>query len=195
MRHYRTGKASQLLDISKPTLIRKIKSGEIKAYRVGREYRIPESEIKRLFEGKTLDKVVIYARVSSRDQKEDLERQVKYLGYQVVKILTDILSGLNGNRRGLKQLFKLVEGGEVGKVAITYRDRLTRFGFKYLEQYFNSHGVEIEVIFDDEEKAPEKELVGDLLAIVTSFAGKLYGMQSHKKKRLVEVVKNALRDY
>jgi len=200
MRLYRTGKASQLLGISKPTLIRKIKSGEIKAYRVGREYRIPESEIKRLLRGKTLDKVVIYARVSSRDQKEDLERQVEYLknycsskGYQVVKILTDISSGLNENRRGLKQLFKLVEGGEVGKVVITYRDRLTRFGFKYLEQYFNSHGVEIEVIFDDE-KTPEKELVEDLLAIVTSFAGKLYGARSHKKKRLVEAVKNALRD-
>ena len=200
MRLYRTGKASQLLGISKPTLIRKIKSGEIKAYRVGREYRIPESEIKRLLEGKTLDKVVIYARVSSRDQKEDLERQVEYLknycsskGYQVVKILTDISSGLNENRRGLKQLFKLVEGGEVGKVVITYRDRLTRFGFKTLEQYFNSHGVEIEVIFD-EEKTPEKELVEDLLAIVTSFAGKLYGARSHKKKRLIEAVKNALRD-
>ena len=201
MRLYRTGKASQLLGISKPTLIRKIKSGEIKAYRVGREYRIPESEIKRLLEGKTLDKVVIYARVSSRDQKEDLERQVEYLknycstkGYHVTKILTDISSGLNENRRGLKQLFKLVEGGEVTKVVITYKDRLTRFGFKYLEQYFNSHGVEIEVIFDDEEKTPEKELVEDLLAIVTSFAGKLYGMRSHKKKRLVEAVKNALRD-
>ena len=200
MRLYRTGKASQLLGISKPTLIRKIKSGEIKAYRVGREYRIPESEIKRLLEGKTLDKVVIYARVSSRDQKEDLERQVEYLknycsskGYHVTKILTDISSGLNENRRGLKQLFKLVESGEVGKVVITYKDRLTRFGFKYLEQYFNSHGVEIEVIFDDE-KTPEKELVEDLLAIVTSFGGKLYGARSHKKKRLVEAVKNALRN-
>ena len=78
---------------------------------------------------------------------------------------------------------------------ITYRDRLTRFGFRYLEQYFSSHGVEIEVIFDDESKTPEKELVEDLLSIVTSFAGKLYGMRSHKKKRLVEAVKNALRDY
>ncbi|NJE60754.1 IS607 family transposase [Thermococcus sp. 21S7] len=201
MRLYRTGKASQLLGISKPTLIRKIKSGEIKAYRVGKEYRVPESEIKRILEGKIPDKVVIYARVSSRDQKEDLERQVEYLknysssrGYQVAKILTDISSGLNENRRGLKQLFKLVESGEVTKVIITYRDRLTRFGFKYLEQYFNSHGVEIEVIFDDEEKTPEKELVEDLLAIITSFAGKLYGARSRKKKRLVEAVKNALRD-
>ncbi|WP_456366280.1 IS607 family transposase [Thermococcus sp.] len=201
MRLYRTGEVAKKLGVSKMTVLRWIKSGKLKAHRIGKEYRVPESEIKRLLEGKIPDKVVVYARVSSRDQKEDLERQVEYLknycsskGYQVAKILTDISSGLNENRRGLRQLFQLVESGEITKVVITYRDRLTRFGFKYLEQYFNSHGVEIEVIFDDEDKTPEKELVEDLLAIVTSFAGKLYGMRSHKKKRLVEAVKNALRD-
>jgi len=201
MRLYRTGEVAKRLGVSTMTVRRWIKAGKIKAYQIGREFRIPESEVLRLLEGKLPDKVVIYARVSNRDQKEDLERQVEYLknycsskGYQVVKILTDISSGLNENRKGLKNLFKLVESGEITKVVITYRDRLTRFGFKYLEQYFNSHGVEIEVIFDDEGKTPEKELVEDLLAIVTSFAGKLYGMRSHKKKRLVEAVKNALRD-
>ena len=201
MKLYRTGEVAKKLGVSKMTVLRWIKAGKLKAHRIGKEYRVPESEIKRILEGKIPDKVVIYARVSSRDQKEDLERQVEYLknycsskGYQVAKIITDISSGLNENRRGLKQLFKLVESGEVTKVIITYRDRLTRFGFKYLEQYFNSHGVEIEVIFDDEEKTPEKELVEDLLAIVTSFAGKLYGARSRKKKRLVEAVKNALRD-
>ena len=200
MKLYRTGEVAKKLGVSKMTVLRWIKAGKLKAHRIGKEYRVPESEIKRILEGKIPDKVVIYARVSSRDQKEDLERQVEYLknycsskGYQVAKILTDISSGLNENRKGLKQLFKLVESGEVTKVVITYKDRLTRFGFKYLEQYFNSHGVEIEAIFDDE-VAIEKELVEDLLAIVTSFAGKLYGMRSHKKKRLVEAVKNALRD-
>jgi len=201
MRLYRTGEVAKRLGVSTMTVRRWIKAGKIKAYQIGREFRIPESEVLRLLEGKLPDKVVIYARVSSRDQKEDLERQVEYLknycsskGYQVVKILTDISSGLNESRKGLKNLFKLVESGEITKVVITYRDRLTRFGFKYLEQYFNSHGVEIEVIFDDEGKTPEKELVEDLLAIVTSFAGKLYGARSHKKKRLVEAVKNALRE-
>ncbi len=201
MKLYRTGEAAKKLGVSKMTVLRWIKAGKLKAHKISKEYRVPESEIKRILEGKIPDKVVIYARVSSRDQKEDLERQVEYLknyssskGYQVAKIITDISSGLNENRKGLKQLFKLVESGEVTRVIITYRDRLTRFGFKYLEQYFNSHGVEIEVIFDDEEKTPEKELVEDLLAIVTSFAGKLYGTRSRRKKRLVEAVKNALRD-
>lgn len=200
VRLYRTGEAAKRLGVSKMTVLRWIKSGKLKAHRIGREYRVPESEIIRLLEGKLPDKVVIYARVSSRDQKGDLERQVEYLkkycaskGYQVAKILTDISSGLNENRRGLKKLFRLVENGEITKVVITYKDRLTRFGFKYLEQYFNSHGVEIEIIFD-EERTPEKELVEDLLSIVTSFAGKLYGMRSYKKKRLIEAVKNVLRD-
>ena len=201
MRLYRTGEAAKRLGVTKMTVLRWIKAGKIKAYKVGREHRIPESEIKRILEGKVPDEVVIYARVSSRDQKEDLERQVEYLkgycttkGYKVARILTDIASGLNEDRKGLRQLFRLVESGEITKVVITCRDRLTRFGFRYLEQYFSSHGVEIEVIFDDESKTPEKELVEDLLSIVTSFAGKLYGIRSHKKKRLVEAVKNALRN-
>ena len=201
MRLYRTGEAAKRLGVTRMTVLRWIKAGKIKAYKVGREHRIPESEIKRILEGKVPDEVVIYARVSSRDQKEDLERQVEYLkgycttkGYKVARIITDIASGLNEDRKGLRQLFRLVESGEITKVVITCRDRLTRFGFRYLEQYFSSHGVEIEVIFDDESKTPEKELVEDLLSIVTSFAGKLYGMRSHKKKRLVEAVKNALRN-
>ena len=83
-----------------------------------------------------------------------------------------------------------MEGEKVGRVIITYRDRLTRFGFGYLKRYFISYGVEIDVIFDDKKKSPEKEHVEDLLSIVTSFAGKLYGMRSHRKKRLVETIKD-----
>ncbi len=97
MRLYRTAKAAPLpLGMSTPMLIRKIiKSGEIKAYRVGKECRIPKSEIIRLLEGNTLDKVVIHARVSSRDLKEDVERPVESLktsgsanGFHGIKILT-----------------------------------------------------------------------------------------------------------
>ncbi|MFA4661854.1 IS607 family transposase [Pyrococcus kukulkanii] len=195
---------AEILGVSFITIKRWIYSGKIKAVKLPTgKWRIPESEVKRILGERQPEEVraVIYARVSSRDQKEDLERQVEYLknycsskGYQVVKIITDISSGLNESRRGLKQLFDLVEGGEVTKVVITYRDRLTRFGFKYLEQYFNSHGVDIEVIFDDEEKTPEKELVEDLLAIVNSFAGKLYGVRSRKKKRLVQGFKQLLKE-
>jgi len=79
MRLYRTGEVAKKLGVSTMTVRRWIKVGKIKAYRIGKEFRIPESEVLRLLEGKIPDKVVIYARVSSRDQKEGLERQIEYL--------------------------------------------------------------------------------------------------------------------
>ena len=109
-------------------------------------------------------------------------------------ILTDIASGLNEKRRGLRKLFDYVVKGKVNVVAISYKDRLTRFGFKYLEEFFSSHGVRIEVVFGEEPKGLQQELIEDLIAIVTSFAGRLYGMGSRKKKKAVESVKRAIRD-
>ena len=103
-------------------------------------------------------------------------------------------SGLNEKRRGLKKLFEYVVNGKVDVVVISYKDRLTRFGFRYIEEFFGSHGVRIEVVFGDEPKDLQQELIEDLIAIVTSFAGRLYGMRSHKKKKVVETVKQAIRD-
>ncbi|MHA1606956.1 MAG: IS607 family transposase [Candidatus Freyarchaeota archaeon] len=113
MRLYRTGKAAEMLGVHKVTVIRWIKQGRIKAVRIGKEYRVPEDEIKRLLKGKATSTAVIYARVSSSDQRSDLERQVEYLkeycsarGYNVVDILTDVASGLSEKRRGLEKLFE-----------------------------------------------------------------------------------------
>jgi len=200
MKLYRTGKVAEILGVNRVTVIRWIKQGRIKAVIVGREYRIPEDEVKRMLKGKVANTVVIYARVSSLDQKSDLERQVEYLkeycsakGYNVVDVLTDVASGLNEKRRGLKKLFEYVVNGKVDVVVVSYKDRLTRFGFKYLEEFFNSHGVRIEVVFEEGPRL-QQELIEDLIAIVTSFAGRLYGMRSHKKKKVVEIVKQAIRD-
>jgi len=201
MKLYRTGKAAKMLGVHKVTVIRWIKEGKIRAMRIGKEFRVPEDELKRLLGGKTRSTAVIYARVSSLDQKSDLERQIEYLkeycsakGYNTVDILTDIASGLNEKRKGLRKLFDYVVNGKVNVVAISYKDRLTRFGFKYLEEFFSSHGVRIEVVFGEEPKGLQQELIEDLIAIVTSFAGRLYGMRSHKKKKVVESVKQAIRD-
>lgn len=198
----RSGLAAKRLGISRMTVWRWIRSGKLRAVRVGREYRIPESEIERLLGLRPeMGRAAIYARVSSLDQRSDLDRQVEYLreysaskGYQVVETLTDVASGLNEKRRGLKGLFKLVEDKAIDVVVITYRDRLTRFGYGYLEELLNSHGVRIEVIFDEEPRDMNRELVEDLIAIVTSFAGRLYGMRSHKKRRVVRAVEQAIRD-
>jgi len=194
----------RLLGVSYVTLRRWIKEGKIKAVQtLGGKYRIPESEVKRLLSGVEIKEVraVIYARVSSSDQKKDLERQIEYLiqycsakGYKVVNVLSDIASGLKANRRGLLRLFNYVVNREVDVVVITYKDRITRFGFEYLEYFFKQYGVRIEVIYGEEPKDTYQELVEDLLAIVTSFAGKLYGMRSHKKKRLVQGFRQLLQE-
>jgi len=85
----------------------------------------------------------------------------------------------------LLKLFKLIEGRSVDVVLITYKDRLTRFGFEYIEEFFSTMGVKIEVVFGEEPKDVTQELVEDLISIVTSFAGKIYGMRSRKKTVLV----------
>jgi len=146
-------------------------------------------------------RAVIYARVSSSDQKSDLERQVEYLTqycsskeYRVVDVLSDVASGLKTDRRGLLKLFNYVINRQVDVVVVTYRDRLTRFGFEYLDHFFNQYGVRVEVVFGEEPKNAYQELVEDLIEIVTSFAGKLYGMRSHKEKRLVDGFKKLLEE-
>jgi len=138
MKLYRTGKVAEILGVNRVTVIRWIKQGKIKAMRIGKEFRIPEDEVKRLLKGKVANTAVIYARISSSDQKSDLQKQVEYLkqycsakGYNVVDILTDVASGLNEKRKGLKKLFEYVVNGKVDVVIISYKDRLTRFGFKY----------------------------------------------------------------
>lgn len=133
---------------------------------------------------------VLYCRVSSHDQKEkgDLDRQISYLVKNVEDlkkplILSEVGSGLNDKRKNLQKLIKMVMNDEVNRVIITYKDRLTRFGYNMLETVFNEKGVKIIVIKDlEKEKSIEKELVEDMLSIIASFSGKLYGMRSRKER-------------
>jgi len=195
----------QRLGISYSTLSRWVREGRIRAIRTaGGKFRVPESEVRRIAEGLPVSKetrAVIYARVSSSDQKGDLERQVQYLteycaskGYRVIDVLSDVASGLKTDRRGLLKLFDYAVNKQVDVVIVTYRDRLTRFGFEYLEYLFRQYGVRVEVVFGEEPKDSHQELVEDLIEIVTSFAGKLYGMRSHRKRRLVDGFKKLLEE-
>ena len=92
------------------------------------------------------------------------------------------------------KLFNYVVNKKIDVVVVTYKDRLTRFGFEYLEYFFNQFDVKIEVVYGEEPKDAYQELVEDLLAIITSFAGKLYGMRSHRKKKLVQGFKKLLEE-
>ena len=200
-KYLRVGKAAEELGLHPITIRRWIKTGKIQAVRVGIEARIPRAEIERLL-GQTDERLlVLYARVSGHDQRPDLDRQIGRLqawakaerpGHEML-VLADIGSGLGATRKRLQQLLKLVCEDRVAEVVITSGDRLTRFGTEYLEALFSSFGVALTILDPDEEKTPEQELVEDLLSIIASFAGKLYGMRSQKQKALLECAQNVLR--
>ena len=199
-RLYTMKEASKLLGVTVRTIQRWDKQGKIKCVRtVGGKRRIPESEIKRILGIHEERKIIGYARVSSRTQKDDLERQIKLIknfakekGWEI-EILKDVGSGLKEDRRNFKKLLKMVINKEVSKVVVAYPDRLTRFGFKIIEEFFKSYGTEI-VVINKKEKTPQEELIEDLITIISYFAGKLYGMRSHKYKKVVEGAKKLIQD-
>jgi predicted site-specific integrase-resolvase len=141
----------------------------------------------------------VYCRVSSHEQKAkgDLNRQVAVAtlhcaraGFGKPVVFTDVGSGLNATRPGLARLCKQVEAGQVRTVVVSFKDRLTRFGFEYLRRYFASHGASIIVARQPATRSMQDELVEDLIAIVTSFSGRVHGMRgSHGKHVTGSIVK------
>ncbi|MDR2649127.1 MAG: IS607 family transposase [Clostridiales bacterium] len=148
--------------------------------------------------GKTSDmqKLTIgYCRVSTPSQKGDLENQVIYVksymiakGYQF-EIIEDIGSGVDYNKKGLKQLIDKINNQEISRIVMLYKDRLIRFGFDLIEYICHINGVELEII-DHTEKVKDEELRDDLIQIITVFANRLYGQRSKKTKRLIDEIKN-----
>ena len=137
--------------------------------------------------------VCIYARVSTPKQKNDLDNQVDFLrkylisnGINPEKVYTDIASGMNEDRRGLTDMINDIIEGKVSKVVISHKDRLTRFGFGYLEKVFSKYNVEIEVVNLEDEKSFQEELTEDLIAIIHHFSMKFYGKRKNKCKALEE---------
>ncbi len=198
---YKPSEVAELLNYNKVTIIRWIHAGKIKAIKIGRDYRIPEEEVQKLLSKKReTTRAVLYARVSGRDQKKDLETQLKTLeqyaiskGYQIVEEVKEIASGLNENRKGLKKLINLTKNSEYDALLITYPDRLTRLGFKYLEELFSAYNVRIETFFK-KDKTPREELVEDLITIISHFAGRLYGLRSHKNRKFVQGFKKLIEE-
>ena len=99
------------------------------------------------------------------------------------KIYKDKASGLNEKRRGLQSLIKQVQLGNISTVYITQKDRLTRFGYSYLESMFNYHGVSIIILHPEEEKALEKELLDDFMSLIASFSGKYYRVRGYENQK------------
>jgi predicted site-specific integrase-resolvase len=144
--------------------------------------KINNSEINKLIEnnGKYL-----YARVSSLGQKEDLVRQEKLLKekYPNYKLISDIGSGMNLNRKGLRTLIDKSIKGEVKEVVIVHKDRLCRYGYELIEDIIEKYSNGKIIILDNlEKKEPKEELVEDVLQIMNIFVAKINGMRKYSKK-------------
>lgn len=131
--------------------------------------------------------VVVYCRVSSPDQKPDLESQVAAMeqfclgrGVAVSRWVREIGGGMNLRRPKLTALMDDVQDGRVSMLLIAHKDRLARFGIEYLEHVAARAGCEI-VVANQQSLSPERELTEDLLAIVDTFSCRLYGLRKYRK--------------
>ena len=199
-------KAADLLGVHISTLRRWETEGKIKViktYGNHRRYRLIDIQ---KFCGEQEERqtssddirVASYCRVSSHEQKQngDLERQIGRVltycakkNYHVVKAFEEVGSGMCDTRSKLQQLFKLVSEKKIDKVIVEHKDRLTRFNFEFLNQFFASHDVEIEWIDDILTKSFENELVEDMLSLISSFSSKIYGKRGaelRKQRKFLE---------
>lgn len=203
--YYRIGEVAEMIGRTRQTLINWDESGQLVFLRdPNNNYRYLTREMvidllkdrDLYFDDSELQKRdVIYARVSSHDQKKkgDLDRQVMLLlqatnDLQNIKVIQEVGSGLNDRRKGLSQLINLVLLNQVSRIFITYKDRLTRFGYHYIKQLCDFHDVEICILNpDSEKKTIEAELVDDVMSLIASFSGKLYGLRSSKNRKMLEL--------
>lgn len=194
-----SGEACDAIHVSRLTLYRWEKEGRLHpVYTDGGHRRYNRDEVLSVLgmNRRPIKKLTIgYCRVSTADQKKDLQTQIDLVsqyctanGYQF-KIISDIGSGINYNKKGLQELIHLISTDSVERVVINYKDRLIRFGYELIEQLCNEFGVEIEIINQTENLTSEEELVDDVLSIITVFSAKLYGSRSHKNKEIVDTNK------
>jgi len=130
--------------------------------------------------------------VSTNAQKDDLVRQVALLesycaanGWSY-EIISDVGSGLNYHKRGLKVLISWICSGEVGRLVLSHKDRLLRFGSELVLSLCEHFGVEVIIINASEDSTFEEDLTNDVIEIVTVFSGWLYGSHNHKNKKVME---------
>ena len=141
------------------------------------------------------DLTIAYARVSSHDQKKDLETQAQLLtqycaakGWQF-EVIQDLGSGMNYRKKGLKRLLELILERNIKRLVLTHKDRLLRFGSELIFAMCEAREIEVVMINKGQELSFEEELAQDVLEIITVFSARLYGSRSRKNQKLVEAAK------
>jgi len=141
---------------------------------------------------------IAYARVSSHDQKADLERQKQLLELYCAangwsfEIISDLGSGMNCQKKGLKRLLGAIIDDRVGRLVVTHKDRLLRFGAELVFAVCEAKNVEVVILNQNEDSSLEEDLAKDVLEIITVFSARLYGARSRKNQKLLDDLKNAV---
>ena len=196
MKYYSAKKVTEILGVTAQTLRNWDKEGKLKPSYVksnGYRYYSEDSILSYTQERKTKKNlnVIGYARVSSNKKSDDLERQVnnlktyldsKYTNYEII---TDIGSGINYTKPGLKNLIEKINRKEVDLIVVLYKDRLLRFGFELVEYFAELNNVKIEIL-DKIDKNQDQELVEDLVQIIAVFSCKIQGKRKNKAKELID---------
>ncbi len=194
--------AAEFLGVSAQTLRRWEREGRlVPAERTPggrRRYELAKLRPEQFHSQEPERQTIAYARVSSHDQKDDLERQKQILELYCARqgwtfeVIADLGSGMNYHKKGLKKLLDAILDGQVGRLVITHKDRLLRFGAELVFAICEARGVEVVILNQGEDTTFEEDLSKDVLEIITVFSARLYGSRSRKNQKLLDGVKAAV---
>jgi putative resolvase len=190
MKTYRVHEVAEQLNVGPHAVRSYVKKGLLECYHTPSGQRVFTQEQVDAFTGVTkesIKRIGFYARSSNGD-KTLIQNQFVSLnaafGEPIIEI-SDKSSGLNDKRPGLRKLINLAKQGEITHVAITQQDRLTRFGYGFIEEILNSNGVEILILGTTLDKSLQEELMQDFMNLIASFSGKFYRLRGYEQQRLL----------
>ena len=195
----KSAKVLKILHITRQTLVQYVKRKEIRVISLPNgTYDYNDDDVYRKA-GLATERInVVYARVSTAKQKNDLENQVKTLvdycnknGVKVSKSYKDVASGMNFDRKQFKILLNEILDFKVGKLYITYKDRLSRISFDMFKRLFSEFGCEIVVINDTDDKTDETEIFEEIISMLHCFSMRMY---SRRRRRKLELIKEDLKN-
>jgi len=186
-----TAQSKRILNVSQQTLVRWADNGTIDFIKPPGRYTNRRYNVKKFIESNSYNNIsdklnICYCRVSTRNQRDDLLRQIEFMRkrYPTYTIVNDIGSGLNFNRRGFLNIVEYAIQGRINEVVVAYKDRLCRFGFELIRHLVETYSDGKIVVLKQIKLSPQEEMVSDILSIINVFSARLNGLRSYKTQIL-----------